>query len=120
MSHKWCGKCATALRKTSHDATGKGKGNRSGADVAKKARAAANKAAQMTNTCEQVHVGAEKDNLAETKATLSTALAAKEALMIGPHSTDIANRLHILKLRRALTDQRPLGEQLAGPAVRND
>ena len=32
--------------------------------------------------------------------------------MIGPHSTDIANRLdqEILKLRRALTDQRPLGE----------
>ena len=65
---------------------------------------------------EQVHVGVEKDDLAEMKAKLSTALAAKEALMIGPHSTDIANRLdqEILTLRRALTDQRPLGEQLAG------
>ena len=59
---------------------------------------------------EQVHVGVEKDDLAEMKAKLSTALAAKEALMIGPHSTDIANRLdqEILTLRRALTDQRPL------------
>ena len=90
MSHKWCGKCATAWWKTSHDATGKGKGNRSGADVAK---IAANKAAQMTDTCEQVHVGTKKDDLPEMKAKLSTALAAKEALMIGPHSTDIANRL---------------------------
>ena len=55
-------------------------------------------------------------DLAETKAKLSTALAAKEALMIGSHSSDIANRLdqEILALRRALTDQRPLGEQLAG------
>ena len=116
MSHKWCGKCSTAWWKTSHDATGKGKGNRRSADVAKKARAAANKAAQTTGTCEQVHVGAEKDDLAEMKAKLSTALEAKEALMIGRHSTDNANRLdqEILTLRRAVTDQRPLGEQLAG------
>ena len=115
MSHKWCGTSSNAWWKTSHDATGKGKGNRRSADVAKKARAAANKAAKMTDTCEQVHIGAEKDDLAEMKAKLSTALAAKEALMIGPHSTDIANRLdqEILTLRRALTDQRPLGEQLA-------
>ena len=70
----------------------------------------------MTDTCEQVHVGAEKDDLAQMKAKLNTALAAKEALMIGPHSTGIVNRLdqEILTLRRALTDQRPLGEQLAG------
>ena len=69
----------------------------------------------MTDTCEQVHVGAEKDDLAEMKAKLSTALAAKDALLIGPHSTDIANRLdqEILTLRRALTEQRTLGEQLA-------
>ena len=82
MSHKWGCRCSTAWWKTSHDATGKGKGNRSSDEVAKKARAAANKAAQMTDTCEQVHVGAEKDDLAETKAKLSTALGAKEALMI--------------------------------------
>ena len=74
MSHKWCGKCPTAWWKAGHDATGKGKGNRSSADVAKKARAAANEVSQMTDTCEQVPVGAEKDDLAETKAKLSTAL----------------------------------------------
>ena len=114
MSHKWCGKCATSWWKTSRNAAGKGKDNRSGTDVAKKARAAADKAAQMTDTCEQM--GTEKVDVAEVKAKLSTALAGKEAIMIGPHSSDIAERLdqEILTLRRSLTDQRPLCEQLAG------
>ena len=98
MSHKWCG---ATWWKTSQDAPGKGKGNRSGTDVTKKARAAADKAAQMTRTCEQVQMGTEKVDVAEMKAKLSTALAAKEALMIGPHSSDIAERLdqEILILR---------------------
>ena len=84
--------------------------------MAKKARAAADKAAQMTDTCEQVLVGTERVDAAEMKAKLSTALLAKEALMIRPHSSDVAERLdqEILPLRRALTVQRPLGEQLAG------
>ena len=105
MSHKWCGKCSNAWWKTSQDATGKSK---SSADVAKKARAAANKAAQMTDTCEQVHVGDESEAEHSPRG--------QGALMIGPHSSDIANRLdkEILALRRALTDQRPLGEQFVG------
>ena len=93
MSQLWSGKRATSWWKSSHDAAGKGKGNRSGTGVAKKARAAADKAAQMTDTCEQVQMGTETVDAAEMKAKLSTALAAKEALMIGPHSSDIAERL---------------------------
>ena len=73
------------------------------------------KAAQMTDTYEQIHVGTEKVDVDEIKAKLSTAIAAKEALMILPHSSDIAERLdeEILTLRRTLTDQRPLCEQQA-------
>ena len=58
-------------------------------------------------TCEQVQMGAETVDVAWMKAKLSTALAAKEALMIGPHSSDIAERLdqEMLNLRRALTEQ---------------
>ena len=54
--------------------------------------------------------------MAGMKVKLSTALAAKEALMIGPHSSDILERhgQEILTLRRALTDRPPLGEKLAG------
>ena len=104
--HPWCGLARIARPRTGRPTSGAASAPPHGGRPV----------TQMTDTCEQVHVGAEKYDLAEMKAKLSTALAAKEALMIGPHSTDIANRLdqEILTLRRALTDQRPLGEQLAG------
>ena len=51
----------------SHDTTGKGKGNRSGTDVAKKARAAADKAAQIQTHVHRYTVRADKDDRVRDK-----------------------------------------------------